>query len=191
MHYFEDDDLNEIPVIGYVPSKTEAISILQKRNLSKNIINHVLAVSRKAIKIATQISTIPINLKLVRIGAILHDIGRIRSHDYDHAVLGGQIIREELKFSEQLARIAETHILGGLSKQEAVEFGLPPKDYLPETIEEKIVCLADKYFIGVKEVSIEQRFKNWFTRFGENEFLLRSKKRVEELETFLYKLMFL
>ena len=190
MHYFEDDDINETAVVGYIPSKSEAIGILQKLNLSKNIINHVLAVSRKAIKIATQISIIPINLKLVRIGAILHDIGRVKSHDYDHAVLGGQIIREELKFSEQLARIAETHILGGISKEEAKDFGLPPEDYLPETIEEKIVCLADKYFIGVKKVSIEQRFKNWFTRYGENDFLLRSKKRVEEIEIFIYKLMF-
>lgn len=190
MHYFEDDDINETAVVGYIPSKSEAISILQKLNLSKNIIDHVLAVSRKAIKLATQISIIPINLKLVRIGAILHDIGRVRSHDYDHAVIGGQIIREELKYSEQLARIAETHILGGISKEEAEQFGLPPNDYLPETIEEKIVCLADKYFIGVKKVSIEQRFKNWFFRYGENEILLRSKKRVEELEVFLYKLMF-
>jgi len=190
MHYFEDDDINETAVVGYIPSKTEAIGILQKLNLSKNIINHVLAVSRKAIKIATQISTIPVNLKLVRIGTILHDIGRVKSHDYDHAVLGGQIIREELKFCEQLARIAETHILGGISKDEAKDFSLPPKDYLPETIEEKIVCLSDKYFIGVKKVTIEQRFKNWFTRYGENEFLLRSKKRVEEIEIFIYKLMF-
>ncbi len=190
MHYFEDDDINETSVVGYIPTKTEAIGILQKLNLSKNIINHVLAVSRKAIKIATQISIIPINLKLVRIGAILHDIGRVRTHDFDHAVIGGQIIREELKISEQLARIAETHILGGISKDEAIEFGIPEKDYLPESIEEKIVCLADKYFIGVKKVSIEQRFKNWFIRYGENEFLLRSKKRVEDIETFIYKLMF-
>ncbi len=190
MHYFEDDDINETPVIGYIPSKTEAIKILQEMNLSKNIINHVLAVSRQAIKLATQISIVPINLKLVRIGSILHDIGRIKTHDYDHAVIGGQIIREDLKFSEQLARIAETHILGGISEEEAETFGLPPKDYLPASIEEKIVCLSDKYFIGVKKVSIEQRFKNWFSRYGENDFLLRSKKRVEDLEIFIYKLMF-
>ena len=190
MHYFEDDDINETSIEGYIPTKTEAIGILQKLNLSKNIVNHVLAVSRKAIKIATQITTLPVNLKLVRIGAILHDIGRVRSHDYDHAVLGGQIIRKELNFSNQLAKIAETHILGGISKEEAIEFGLPERDYLPETIEEKIVCLADKYFIGVKRVSIEQRFRNWFTRYGENEFLLRSKKRVEDIEIFIYKLMF-
>ena len=190
MHYFEDDDIDETLIVGYIPSKTEAINILQEMNLSKNIINHVLSVSRKAIKIATQISVVPVNIKLVRIGAILHDIGRVRSHDYDHAVIGGQIIREELKFSEQLARIAETHILGGISKEEAESFGLAPKDYLPISIEDKIVCLADKYFIGVKKVSIEQRFKNWFTRYGENDFLLRSKKRVEELEIYIYKLMF-
>ena len=95
-----------------------------------------------------------------------------------------------MHLSEQLARIAETHILGGISEEEAIDMNLPPSEYLPESIEEKIVCLSDKYFIGTKKVSIEQRFKNWFIRYGENEFLLRSKKRVEELEIFLYKLMF-
>lgn len=174
----------------YIPSKTETLNILIKLGLAKQVIYHVLAVSRQAIKIATNIKTIPVDLKLVRIGSILHDIGRTKSHSFDHGIIGGKIIREELKWSERLARIAETHILGGITKDEAKILGLPEKDYIPESIEEKIVCLADKYFVGSKMVPIDVRFRNWIDRFGASEFLMKSKYRVEELELNIYKMMY-
>jgi uncharacterized protein len=173
-----------------IPSKSDAIDILNKLGLQRHIISHVLAVSRKAIKIASKIQSVPIDLKLVRIGAILHDIGRTQTHDFLHGVAGGKIIREQLHWSERLARIAETHILGGLTKEEAIELGLPPNDYMPVTLEEKIVCLADKYINGSKEVPIDHRFRNWFNRFGETELLIKSKKRVEQLELEIYRLMY-
>jgi len=170
-----------------IPSKTEAINTLIRLNLQRHILNHVLAVSRTAVKIAAKIPSA--DLRLVRIGAILHDIGRIKTHNYDHAYMGGDIIRE-LGFSEKLARIAECHMLGGITKEEAVELGLPARDFMPETIEEKIVCLSDKYHVGTRQVTIESRFRNWTTRFGETDFLKKSKKRVEDLETGIYKLMY-
>lgn len=190
---FSDDD-KDTSTIGRkeetIPSKSEALEMLAKLNMQRHIINHVLAVSRKAIKIASRIQSVPIDLKLVRIGAILHDIGRTQTHDFLHGVTGGVIIREQLNWSEKLARIAETHILGGITKEEALELGLPPKDYIPITIEEKIVCLADKYINGSKEVPIEYRFRNWFNRFGETELLVKSKKRVEQLELEIYRMMY-
>ena len=172
-----------------IPSKTDTIDILNKLGLPRHIINHVMAVSRKAIKIATEIQTIPVDLKIVRIGALLHDIGRTKSHGFDHASVGGDIIRE-LGWSEKLARIAETHILGGITQDEAQSIGLPEKDYMPKTIEEKIVCLSDKYHIGAKKVTIEHRFRNWINRFGNTELLQKSKRRVEDLELDIYKLMY-
>lgn len=190
---FSDDDKNTSKIVRKeekIPSKSEALEMLTKLNMQRHIINHVLAVSRKAIKIALRIQSVPIDLKLVRIGAILHDIGRTQTHDFLHGVTGGVIIREQLNWSEKLARIAETHILGGITKEEALELGLPPKDYIPITIEEKIVCLADKYINGSKEVPIEHRFRNWFNRFGETELLVKSKKRVEQLELEIYRMMY-
>ena len=171
-----------------IPSKAEVIRLFKKLGLPHNIINHVQAVARKAIKMSHIIKIVPINLKIVKIGALLHDIGRIKSHNFDHSELGGEIIRD-LGFSEKLARIAETHILGGLTKEEAIELGLTPKDYMPSSIEEKIVCLADKYHIGTKKVSINKRFQKWFDRYGETELLSKSKKRVEDIELEIFKLM--
>ncbi|MCP4762968.1 MAG: HDIG domain-containing protein [archaeon] len=186
---YDDDDLNWMVTEEYIPSKTEVIDKLIQMNLQRNIINHVKAVSRKAIKMATTIQTIKVDLKLVRIGALLHDIGRVETHDFNHAVVGGKIIRE-LGYSEKLAKIAETHILGGLTKEEAIKLNLPTRDFMPITIEEKIICLADKYHIGDKKVTIEQRFRNWFNRFGETELLLKAKQRAELLELEIYRMMY-
>ncbi len=90
-------------------------------------------------------------------------------------------------FPETLARIAECHILAGLTAEEAASFGLPKKDYIPVTIEEKIVCLADKYISGVEKVSIEERFSSWELRWGKTDFLLSQKERALELEREILK----
>ena len=57
-------------------------------------------------------------------------------------------LQEELHFYEALARICERHTGTGLTRQTIIERGLPdpPKDLLPETIEEQIICYADKFY---------------------------------------------
>jgi uncharacterized protein len=49
---------------------------------------------------------------------------------------------------EKFARICERHTGSGLTAEEIVSGGLPlpERDFLPETLEEKIICLADKFF---------------------------------------------
>jgi len=166
-----------------IPTKEEAIKLLNDLKLEKHIIKHCIKVSKKALDIALKIAknNRHIDLKLVEIGALLHDIGRIRTHSLAHAVEGGKIIKE-LGFSKKLSRIAETHILGGLTKDESIKLGLPPKDYLPTTIEEKIVCYADKLVKGQNDLSIEERFKTWNKRYGNTELLKSAKERVKRIE---------
>jgi len=69
-----------------------------------------------------------------------------------------------------------------LDKEDAKSVGLPNGDYLPETLEEKIVCLADKLMAGRREVSIEERFQIWFSKYGKTEELKKSKKRIENIQ---------
>ena len=152
-----------------IPSKKEALSLLHFLDFSPHIIKHQEAVMRKALDLAHHIKSIPINLDLIRAGALLHDIGRLRSHDLDHTAYGGDLLRT-LGFPEELARIAETHGLGGITPEEAIELGIPVRDYNPKTIEEKIVCLADKYLSGTDRVDIEGRFKRWLEKYGETPF---------------------
>lgn len=57
-------------------------------------------------------------------------------------------LQEELHFYEALARICERHTGTGLTRQTIIERGLPDpqQDLLPKTIEEQIICYADKFY---------------------------------------------
>lgn len=57
-------------------------------------------------------------------------------------------LQEELHFYEALARICERHTGTGLTRQTIIARGLPDpqQDLLPETIEEQIICYADKFY---------------------------------------------
>lgn len=63
-----------------------------------------------------------------------------------HGILGAEILRREGLPRE--ARIAERHTGAGLSREDIVReaLPLPHKDFLPETLEEKVICYADKFF---------------------------------------------
>jgi len=93
----------------------------------------------------------PVDRELVRRGGFFHDIGRSRTHDIGHALAGVEIGRS-LGFSEQLLLIIERHIGAGITASEAVRLGLPEKEYLPMTPEEKIVSYADNLVSGVREM---------------------------------------
>ncbi|TFF98330.1 MAG: HDIG domain-containing protein [Promethearchaeota archaeon] len=171
-----------------LPGKTEAFELMEKLNLPYAIKKHSIKVAEEALKIANKITKVNINKSLVKIGGLLHDIGRSKTHGFDHALQGAEIIRNE-GFSEKLARICETHILGGLDEQDTQELGLPEKNYIPQSIEEKIVCLADKRILGDKKVSINMRFNRWFKRYGKTKLLIKSKERIQKFQKELNNLM--
>ncbi len=162
-----------------LPDREFALDLLRKLKIPHAVKRHSIKVAEKAVQIAGQIKKKKVNFNLVEIGALLHDIGRTTTHGFKHAVIGGKILRER-GFPESLARICETHILGGLDEEDAKTVGLPYKNYLPKTLEEKIVCFADKLIAGRKEVSIESRFNRWHMKFGENRILEKAKKRIEQ-----------
>ncbi len=80
--------------------------------------------------------------QLVSSGALLHDIGRAVDHSIYHACMGAKIT-EDLGLSEDITEIVRRHTGAGLDEFDVEEFGLPPADYIPRTIEQKIVAHAD------------------------------------------------
>ncbi|NVM54726.1 MAG: HDIG domain-containing protein [Candidatus Helarchaeota archaeon] len=148
--------------------KKEALALLRALGLPEHIIQHSLTVSEKAVEIATRIQEVghPVDIELVELGALLHDIGRIKAKGIPHAAEGGKILREQ-GFPEPIARIAETHSLN---------------DYQPDSIEEKIVCYADKIIKGTREMSIDDRFDIWIKRYGKSQLLISAKKNVLKIE---------
>lgn len=67
----------------------------------------------------------------------------IRSLDENDAALG---INEATK--EALARVCERHTGTGLTREQIEKQGLPlpHRDFIPETMTERLVCYADKFF---------------------------------------------
>jgi len=171
-----------------LPDRDFALDLLKRLKVPLSIRRHSEKVADKAIEIALKIKKAKIDINLIEIGAILHDIGRVKTHSFKHALIGGKLLKQR-GFSDKLARICETHILGGLDKEDAKKVGLPEKNYLPSSLEEKIICLADKHMAGTREVSIQERFNRWFSKYGKSKILLKSKKRIEKIQKEIEELM--
>jgi uncharacterized protein (TIGR00295 family) len=137
--------------MNLIPSPEDCIILLRNAGCSKNVIRHCKAVRDIAVKLAEKANA---NIKLVEAGALLHDIGRSKTHGIRHAVEGVKI-GKKLGLSKELLDIIERHIGAGLSKEEAKKLGLPVKDYNPVTLEEKIVCHADSLIDNHKKQKIE------------------------------------
>lgn len=155
--------------------------------LKELLLKHSNQVRQKAIEIANIPSNqqYSINLEIVEIGAMLHDIGVKECHApsilcvgdkhyISHGIVGAEMLRQYGKDKcidlEKYARICERHTGSGLTAEEIISQGLPipTKDYLPETIEEKLICLADKFFSksgDMQEKSFE-RVRNSMMKFG-------------------------
>jgi len=139
------------------PSDNEAIDLLATAGCSPAVIRHCQAVAALATRIAQCIADtgIAIDVDLVRVGALLHDLGRARTHGIDHAVVGAAMARS-LGLPISLVRIIERHIGSGITAAEATQLGLPKQSYLPRSLEEKVVAYADKRIAGSREVDFDE-----------------------------------
>lgn len=134
--------------------------ILIQSGCSADIVAHCIVVSQLAWSFAER-AAVALDCELVQQGGLFHDIGRSRTHGIEHALAGVEIAKK-LGFSEQLIHIIERHIGAGITEAEAVKLGLPRKDYIPLTPEEKIVSYADNLVSGVRQIPFYEaldRFK--------------------------------
>ncbi len=138
-----------------IPTPERCIELLQENGCSDEVIKHCMAVRDVAVKIAKKADA---DLKLVEAGALLHDIGRSKTHGILHAVEGAKIARR-IGLPLNILYIIERHLGAGIPKEEAVKLGLPEKDYIPETLEEKIVAHADNLIQDNKRQRIEEEIK--------------------------------
>jgi len=162
------------------------LEILRKEGCPVRIIEHCKAVAWLARKIAKKLRErgVKIDLNLVEAGAFLHDVGRSRTHSVKHGIVGAEILRRR-GVDERVIKIVERHIGSGISRKEAKRAGLPEKDYIPESIEEKIVCYADCLIEETEEISFEEalkKFEKWYEkRIIGKDSVERFKKLREEL----------
>ena len=145
-----------------MPSKKKTLKLLLQSGCSPKVVKHCKAVAKVATEIAEACKKkgLNVDMKLVEVGALLHDIGRSKTHSVHHAILGAEIA-ESQKLPNAIIAIIERHVGGGITSEEAEKLGWPVKDYLPQTLEEKIVSYADKLIEGSKRVPIERTIKKF------------------------------
>ena len=149
-------------------SRKDAISLLKTEGCSENIINHCVNVSTYALEIGKKISKdCEVDLNLIEIGGLLHDIGRSKTNGIHHGVVGAEILRNK-DIDEKVALICERHVGSGISNEDVKKFKLPPRKYIPVTFEEKIVCHADNFFINGEKVSFEIVYDRFVNELGKN-----------------------
>ncbi len=155
----------------YYPEDSECKRILYK---------HSELVTEKALKHATMHPELKLDIDFISEAAMLHDIGVylcdsptigcFGSEPYiRHGILGAEILRRE--GLERHALVCERHTGAGLSADYIREMGLPlpERDFIPISLEEKLICFADKFYSKSKllrERSVEKARKS-VLRFSE------------------------
>jgi len=145
-----------------LPTREQAILFLRENGCRKNVIEHCEAVTELAVEIAKICKKrgLNVNIELVEIGALLHDIGRGKTHSVHHAVIGAQMAKE-IGLPDSIISIIKKHVGGGITAKEAKKLGWPKDSYTPQTIEEKIVAYADKLIEGSRRVPIERTIEKF------------------------------
>lgn len=138
--------------------------------LSDILLKHSRSVADKAIEINRHCA-LGLNEDAVRVAALLHDVGifltdapGIHCHGTEpyirHGILGAALLRSE-GAPEWVARVAERHTGAGITAADIAEKGLPlPEiDLVPESLLEKLICYADKFYSksgDMKEKSLQR-----------------------------------
>jgi uncharacterized protein len=161
-----------------LPSSDKALQLLKESGCSDRLIRHVKAVSKYAVEVAE--SRADVDVALVQIGGLLHDIGRCRTHGIEHGVMGGKLLRS-LGIDERVAKIAERHVGAGITAKEAQRLRLPPGEYMPESIEEKIVAAVDNLIEGAKRVTIDKAEADFRDKLNGNPAAIRVRSLHEEV----------
>ncbi len=156
---------------------------------------HGRQVAVKARAAASRVAALKPDLAFIEAAAMLHDIGIFQTrtplfgcfgkHPYIcHGILGSDILKGEGQ--PRLALVCERHIGVGISKADVRQHNLPlpDREMIPVSIEEQIVCYADKFFSkngngrptekSIKEIILNlkrhgpekvQRFESWVKQF--------------------------
>lgn len=164
--------MNAFEIIDkYYPENTQQRQILMI---------HSLSVSQKALRIIDAHPELHVNRTFVKEAALLHDIGIFLTdapaidchgeHPYiTHGYLGAELLEKE-GFPRH-ALVCERHTGAGLSLQDIIDQQLPVphREMLPVTLEEQLVCFADKFFSKThldEEKSVEKARQS-IAKYGE------------------------
>jgi uncharacterized protein len=121
------------------------------------LVEHGRQVAQKALRAAEKVAHLKPDLEIIHNAAMLHDIGILQTdspglcchgkHPYIcHGFLGRELL-DGLGLPEY-GLISERHVGVGISINDIRNFHLPlpERDMLPVSIEEQLICYADKFY---------------------------------------------
>ena len=180
--------MNPIDILAqYYDPQSRAFDIL---------VEHGKLVARKALAAARSIPQLKPDLEFIETAAMLHDIGIFQTdspelgcygeHPYIcHGILGSKLLKK--KGYEKLALVCERHVGVGISVADIRQHNLPlpRRDMIPRSLEEQLICYADKFFSkngngrspeksiaeiidGLSPYGTDkvQRFESWIKKFA-------------------------
>ena len=150
----------------------QALKLLKKYSKHKLWMKHCEAVCQLSTYFGNLFSkTIEVDLEFIKSAALLHDIGRYKTHDpILHGIEGYRLLMR-LGYSRE-ACFAASHILFGLTSQEAHQHGLPTKLFTPKNFEEKLITTTDFLVEFDKATTLNSRFASLRKRNSDNEYFL-------------------
>ncbi|MCP3940146.1 MAG: HDIG domain-containing protein [Desulfobacteraceae bacterium] len=132
-------------------------------SLYKILVDHSHKVAQKSLEIAGNLAHLTPDLGFIEKAAMLHDIGIFMTRAESlgckgkfayicHGYLGRRLL-DEHGLDPGFGLVAERHTGAGITLDNIIKGGLPlPKrEMVPVSLEEKIICCADKYFSKIKE----------------------------------------
>jgi uncharacterized protein len=162
-------DINEITKTVHLTMHEEIEGLMREKNANEDLLNHSNQIKEVSLEIGYELIKrgYEVDLDAIHIGAMLHDIGRLRSNQINHGIEGVNIIVENkdellrrlnisLDTLNKVIEIVECHILGGIELKWIKEDNLNiiPKNYIPACIEAKIVSLVDQITHNRREQSV-------------------------------------
>lgn len=161
------------------------IAIIDKFYPEENELKHILldhsrSVSEKALEIAHRHPELQLDIPFLGEAAMLHDVGIFLTAAPGifcfgdkpyicHGYLGADLMRAE--GYPRHALVCERHTGAGLSLEEIIrqQLPVPHREMVPVSLEEQVICFADKFFSKTKlgkEKSVEKARKS-LERYGE------------------------
>jgi len=163
-----------------IPNARQALALHRKYRSNERTVAHCQACARVS-KLLAETAAARGNMvshEAVEAGALLHDIGRSQTQLVNHGYVGAQVLEKE-GVDRMVVEIVRRHVGAGISAEEAGALGFPPGDYIPRTLEQKIVCFADKMLDGDKARPFEEEVKRFVKKGHDVQRLRRLKEDVD------------
>lgn len=143
--------------------KIDPISVIEEFYDPGSALYHILVehsrkVVDKSLEIARGVAYLKPDIEFIETAAMLHDIGILKTRAeaigctgdapyIQHGWIGKQLL-DEMGLPPEYGLVCERHTGAGITKENIAQnrLPLPGRDMVPQSIEEKIICCADKYY---------------------------------------------